>query len=80
MPTLMRKYKVPHFDAKGEADKLFSELGVPTTFLLMSFYWDNFIYFGMGPKEDQTGTLAITFPMKDKNCRGSRPRTSEVAH
>ena len=47
MPTLMGKYKVPHFDAKGEADKVFSGLGVPTTFLLTSFYWDNFIYFGI---------------------------------
>ena len=34
MPTLRGKYKVPHFDAKGEADRFFTELGVPTTFLL----------------------------------------------
>ena len=39
MPTLMGKYKVPHFDAKGEADQEFTKLGVPTTFLLTSFYW-----------------------------------------
>src|SRR5947208_120871 len=38
MPTLMGKYKVPHFDAKGEADAIFTELGVPTTFLVASFY------------------------------------------
>ena len=49
MPTLHGKYKVPHFDGKGEADAIFTEAGVPTTFLLTSFYWDNFIYFGMGP-------------------------------
>jgi uncharacterized protein YbjT (DUF2867 family) len=54
MPTLRGKYKVPHFDSKGEADKLFTELGVPTTFLRASFYWDNFIYFGSGPKKDLT--------------------------
>ena len=24
MPTLMGKYKVPHFDAKGEADGIFA--------------------------------------------------------
>ena len=35
MPTLMGKYKVPHFDAKGEADAFFSELA-PATFLLTS--------------------------------------------
>ena len=66
MPTLMGKYKVPHFDAKGEADHVFTDLGVPTTFLLTSFYWDNFIYFGMGPKKGPDGRLAITFPMGDK--------------
>src|SRR5215213_8337500 len=37
MPTLMEKYKVPHFDAKGESDKFFTEAGVPVTFLLTSF-------------------------------------------
>jgi len=66
MPTLMGKYKVPHFDAKGEADRFFRDLGVPTTFLLTSFYWDNFIYFGSGPQRLPDGTLAITFPMDDK--------------
>lgn len=63
MPTLRGKYKVPHFDAKGEADGIFTELGVPTTFLVASYYWDNLIYFGQGPKRDPDGTLAITFPM-----------------
>src|SRR5437016_11350474 len=66
MPTLMGKYKVPHFDAKGEADAIFTELGVPTTFLLTSFYWDNFIHFGMGPKKGADGKLAITLPMGAK--------------
>jgi len=66
MPTLRGKYKVEHFDAKGEADHLFTELGVPTTFLLTSFYYENFIYFGMGPKKGPDGRLAITFPMADK--------------
>jgi uncharacterized protein YbjT (DUF2867 family) len=66
MPTLMGKYKVPHFDAKGEADRFFRDLGVPTTFLLTSFYWDNFIHFGSGPQRLPDGTLAITFPLGDK--------------
>jgi uncharacterized protein YbjT (DUF2867 family) len=70
MPTLMGKYKVPHFDAKGEADQIFRDLGVPTTFLLTSFYWDNFIHFGMGPKKGPDGTLAITMPMGDKKLPG----------
>jgi uncharacterized protein YbjT (DUF2867 family) len=70
MPTLMGRYKVPHFDAKGEADRLFTELGVPTTFLLTSFYWENFIHFGMGPKKCPDGKLAITFPLGDRKLPG----------
>lgn len=70
MPTLMDKYKVPHFDAKGEADRVFRELRVPTTFLLTSFYWENFIYFGMGPKRGADGKLAIALPMGDKKLPG----------
>ncbi len=66
MPTLMGKYKVPHFDAKGESNHYFTDAGVPTTFLLTSFYWENFIYFGSGPKPGPDGTLAITMPMGDK--------------
>jgi uncharacterized protein YbjT (DUF2867 family) len=63
MPTLMEKYKVPHFDMKGEADNVFREVGVPTTFLLTSFYWDNLVHFGMGPKPGPDGRLAFTLPM-----------------
>jgi uncharacterized protein YbjT (DUF2867 family) len=66
MPTLHGKYKVPHFDGKGESDHLFTDAGVPTTFLLTSFYYDNFIFFGLGPKKGPDGVLAITFPMADK--------------
>jgi uncharacterized protein YbjT (DUF2867 family) len=70
MPTLMDKYKVPHFDAKGEANAVFRELGVPTTFYLTSFYWDNLIHFGMGPKKGPDGVLAFTLPMGDKKLPG----------
>lgn len=68
MPTLMGKYKVPHFDAKGEADALFA--GVPTTFLLTSFYWDNLIGFGMNPKPDGNGRFAFVLPMDDAKLPG----------
>ena len=70
MPTLQGKYKVPHFDAKGESNRFFTEAGVPTTFLLTSFYWDNLIYFGMGPKKGPDGKLAFTLPMGDKKLPG----------
>lgn len=70
MPTLMGEYKVPHFDAKGAADDLFREAGVPTTFLLTSFYWDNFIHFGSGPAKGPDGRWALTMPMGDGRLPG----------
>jgi uncharacterized protein YbjT (DUF2867 family) len=70
MPTLMEKYKVPHFDAKGESNKQFTDAGVPTTFLHASFYWDNFIYFGAGPKRGTDGQLALTLPIGDAKMAG----------
>lgn len=70
MPTLMGKYKVPHFDAKGEADAYFREAAVPTTFLLTSFYWDNLIHFGSGPKPGPDGRLLFTLPMGEAKLPG----------
>ncbi|MDO9016306.1 MAG: NmrA/HSCARG family protein [Deltaproteobacteria bacterium] len=70
MPTLKEKYKVPHFDAKGESDHFFTESGVATTLLLTSFYWDNLLYFGMGPKKGEDGKLSFVLPMADKKLPG----------
>ena len=70
MPTLMGRYKVPHLDSKGESDAFFRELDVPTTFLLTSFYWDNAILFGMGPKQQADGRLTLTLPMGNAKLAG----------
>ena len=70
MPTLMGRYKVPHFDAKGEADQFFRDAGVPTTFLLTSFYWDNLIFFGSGPKPAADGKLDFVLPMGQAKLPG----------
>lgn len=70
MPTLMGRYKVPHFDAKGEANALFAASGVPTTFFHTSFYWDNLIHFGMEPKRGADGKLAFVLPMADRKLPG----------
>ncbi len=70
MPTLMGKYKVPHFDAKGEANHFFTDAGVPTTFLATVFYWDNFIHFGMGPRPGPDGTLALSLPLGEATLGG----------
>jgi uncharacterized protein YbjT (DUF2867 family) len=70
MPTLMGQYKVPHFDAKGSSDHFFTDLGLPVTFLLTSFYWDNLIHFGMGPKKGTDGEFDFVLPMGDKRLSG----------
>ena len=70
MPTLQEKYKVPHFDAKGEANAAFTDMGLPVTILNTSFYWENFIYFGSGPARGEDGKLALTMPMADKKLPG----------
>lgn len=72
MPTLSSKdggkYKVPHFDAKGEADQFFD--AGRTTFLFASFYWDNLVHFGMGPKANENGELVFSLPLADKRLAG----------
>jgi uncharacterized protein YbjT (DUF2867 family) len=70
MPTLMGSYKVPHFDSKGASNARFTEQGVPVTFLQTSFYWDNFVFFGMGPKKGPDGRYALTIPMGDRKLPG----------
>ncbi len=70
MPVLMERFNVPHFDAKGEANAVFAEAGVPTTYLLTSYYWDNLIYFGMEPQRGEDGSLAFALPMGDRKLPG----------
>jgi uncharacterized protein YbjT (DUF2867 family) len=70
MPTLQERFKVPHFDAKHEAHSAFEDAGVPTTFLHTAFYWENFIYFGVGPQRGPDGILALTFPMGNAKLPG----------
>jgi uncharacterized protein YbjT (DUF2867 family) len=70
MPTLNEKYKVPHFDAKAEANRAFAQFGVPVTYMLTSFYWENLLYLGMGPKRGKDGKLQLQLPMGDKRLAG----------
>src|SRR5512134_2295660 len=70
MPTLMEKYKVPHFDAKAEANRAFAQFGVPVTYMLTSFYWENLIYLGMGLRKGKDGRLELRLPLGDKRLPG----------
>lgn len=63
LPTLQGRYKVPHFDGKGSVDHVFAEEAAPTTYLLASFYWENFIHFGMGPRQGPDGDLVLALPL-----------------
>jgi uncharacterized protein YbjT (DUF2867 family) len=68
MPILQQKYRVPHFDAKAEANEYFK--GLPVTYLVTSFYWDNLYMFGLAPKKDKDGNYAWTFPMGKAKLAG----------
>jgi uncharacterized protein YbjT (DUF2867 family) len=68
MPMLQEKYRVPHFDAKAEANAYFA--GAPTTFLVTSFYWDNLYMFGLAPKKGADGQYEWTFPMGTSKLAG----------
>ena len=57
LPTLQGQYKCPHFDSKGQMDALFAAEGPPTSYLMAAFYWENFIYFGMGPRNTEHGPM-----------------------
>ena len=63
LKTLHGKYKVPHFDAKGEADAIFAGEAAPTSYLMAAFYWENFIYFGQGPRKGPDGSLVLALPL-----------------
>ncbi|MDH6627706.1 uncharacterized protein YbjT (DUF2867 family) [Streptomyces sp. LBL] len=64
MPVLQGKYNVPHFDAKGEANELFRQAGVPTTFLNTTFFFQGFLT-QMGPQRGEDGVLTLTLPLED---------------
>lgn len=68
MPMLQEKYRVPHFDAKAEANAYFSAL--PVTYLVTSFYWDNLYKMGLAPKKGDDGQFAWSFPMGDSKLAG----------
>jgi len=70
LPTIMDKYKVPHFDGKGASNDAFRQIGLPTTYMLGSFYWENLIYMQMGPKKQQDGTLVFALPLGEKRLPG----------
>jgi uncharacterized protein YbjT (DUF2867 family) len=56
-------YKVPHFDAKAEADAFFA--GLPTTYLRTTLFYENFGD-SFPPVRGDDGTLVLTLPIADQ--------------
>ena len=69
MPTLLDTYKVPHFDAKAEADAYFTDADVPTTFLRTTFYWENLLT-AMKPQRGADGRLTLALAMAGSELSG----------
>ena len=74
MPMLQKHYRVPHFDAKAEADAYFA--GLPVTYLVTSFYWDNIYSFGLGPEEGRRRRVWLVVPDGRSGWPALPPRTS----
>jgi uncharacterized protein YbjT (DUF2867 family) len=69
-PTLGGRWKVPHMDAKGAANELFRERGVPTTRLAAAFFWDDLVRFGLMPRRAPDGRLVFPLPMGERALPG----------
>jgi uncharacterized protein YbjT (DUF2867 family) len=70
IPTLGGRYRVPSYDAKGEADDAFRELGVPTTFMRTSFYWESLLNPYVGPERTANRSYVIRWPLGDAKMPG----------
>ncbi|AZQ38518.1 NmrA/HSCARG family protein [Streptomyces cyaneochromogenes] len=64
MPVLQGEYNVPHFDAKGAANELFRQAGVPTTFLNTTFFFQGFQR-NFAPRRGEDGVLTLALPLED---------------
>ena len=59
--------RVPLFDGRGRSDHYFTEAEVPTTFLITSFLYENFLEFealGLVPRRLQGGSLYVELPIE----------------
>lgn len=67
-PVVKDGFKTPHFDGKAIASAFLKENFDGATQFYTSFYYENFIYFGMAPKLNgaEDGVYRFGFPMGDK--------------
>ena len=79
LKTLQGKYKVPHFDAKGEADAIFAAEAAPTLGVPVSFYdmpFDEYRALGFAGADDM-GNMYEHHAILGEEFR--RHRSPEVA-
>lgn len=58
------KLRSPHFDLKAEHEQYARTLGIPSTFIHVPFYYENFLYF-FPPRPAGDGTYQFGFPQGD---------------
>ncbi|HEX7153753.1 MAG TPA: NmrA/HSCARG family protein [Thermoanaerobaculia bacterium] len=56
--------KSPHFDIKAEHEEYAKSLGIPSTFIHVPFYYENFLHF-FPPRPAGDGTYQFGFPQGD---------------
>ncbi|WP_327122073.1 NmrA/HSCARG family protein [Streptomyces sp. NBC_01341] len=65
VPRVEGGYTAPHFDVKAQADAIFAELQVPTTYLRLPFFYET-LFLGMGPVRNPRGELVLSIPIADR--------------
>ena len=55
---------------RAKRTRSFANCLSPICYLRTSFYWDNLIHFGLGPKRAADGTLNFLLPMGDRRLPG----------
>lgn len=58
------KLRSPHFDIKAEHESYARQLGIPSTFIHVPFYYENFLSF-FPPRPAGDGTFQFGFPLGD---------------
>jgi len=60
---------VPHFEIKAQIEEYARGLGVPTTFIHVAFYYENFMYF-FPPQKGPDGAYSFGFPQGETPLAG----------
>jgi len=72
LPSVKRhdpNLEVPHFEMKAQLEEYAREKGIPSTFVHVAFYFDNFLNF-FPPQKQSDGGFAFGFPQGDTSLAG----------